>query len=74
MLDLGKQLTLCHTIASQLVGDDHPWHVLHTFQQPFEEALRMALDGRITEVCSVAALLRVALTRNGGHPDGLVER
>ncbi len=33
------------------------WH-------PFEEALRMALDGRITEVCSVAAIWRVALMRN----------
>ena len=33
------------------------WH-------PFEEALRMTLDGRITEVCSVAAILRVALMRN----------
>ena len=33
------------------------WH-------PFEEAVRMAMDGRITEVCSVAAILRVAL-RNG---------
>jgi 8-oxo-dGTP pyrophosphatase MutT (NUDIX family) len=30
------------------------WH-------PFEEAVKMALDGRITEVCSVAAILQVAL-------------
>ena len=29
--------------------------------KPFEEAVRMALDGRITEVCSVAALFQVAL-------------
>lgn len=29
--------------------------------QPFEEVVRMALDGRITEVCSVAALFQVAL-------------
>ena len=29
--------------------------------QPFEEAVRMAMDGRITEVCSVAALFQVAL-------------
>jgi len=29
----------------------------------FEEAVAMAMDGRITEVCSVAALLRVALLR-----------
>ncbi len=33
---------------------------------PFSEAVQMALDGRITEVCSVAALLRVALLRSGG--------
>lgn len=32
------------------------WH-------PFAEAVKMALDGRITEVCSVAAILRVALRR-----------
>lgn len=29
--------------------------------QPFEEAVRMAIDGRITEVCSVAAILRAAI-------------
>jgi 8-oxo-dGTP pyrophosphatase MutT (NUDIX family) len=39
--------------------------------QPFEEALRMAMDGRITEVCSVAALFRVAMMRNGKEWDGL---
>ncbi len=31
--------------------------------QPFAEAVRMAMDGRITEVCSVAALFQVALSR-----------
>jgi 8-oxo-dGTP pyrophosphatase MutT (NUDIX family) len=31
--------------------------------QPFEEAVRMAMDGHITEVCSVAALFQVALLR-----------
>jgi hypothetical protein len=41
--------------------------------QPFDEALRMAMDGRITEVCSVAALYRVAIMRNG-NADGLVGR
>jgi 8-oxo-dGTP pyrophosphatase MutT (NUDIX family) len=41
---------------------------------PFEEALQMAMDGRITEVCSVAALLHIAILRNGGRPDGLVEQ
>lgn len=31
--------------------------------KPFEEATAMAMDGRITEVCSVAAILRVAWLR-----------
>jgi 8-oxo-dGTP pyrophosphatase MutT (NUDIX family) len=31
--------------------------------KPFEEALRMAMDGQITEVCSVAAIFKVALLR-----------
>lgn len=35
------------------------WH-------PFEQAVGMAMDGRITEVCSVAAILRVAMLRNNG--------
>jgi 8-oxo-dGTP pyrophosphatase MutT (NUDIX family) len=29
---------------------------------PFDQAARMALDGRITEVCSVAAILRYAMS------------
>lgn len=33
--------------------------------RPFAEAVAMAMDGRITEVCSVAAILRVALIRSG---------
>lgn len=32
---------------------------------PFNEAIRMAMDGRITEVCSIAAILKVALLRDG---------
>ena len=31
---------------------------------PFDEAVQMALDGRISEVCSIAAILRVAFSRN----------
>jgi 8-oxo-dGTP pyrophosphatase MutT (NUDIX family) len=31
--------------------------------KPFAEAVRMAMDGRITEVCSVAAILMVAQSR-----------
>lgn len=32
--------------------------------RPFSEAVKMVLDGRITEVCSAAALLHVALMRS----------
>jgi 8-oxo-dGTP pyrophosphatase MutT (NUDIX family) len=32
--------------------------------RPFDEAVRMAVDGRITEVCSVAAILKVKILRN----------
>jgi hypothetical protein len=32
------------------------WH-------PFEESVDMVMEGRITEVCSVAAILKVAWTR-----------
>lgn len=32
--------------------------------RPFDEAVRMVMDGRITEVCSVAAILKVAVLRN----------
>ena len=39
MLDVGKHLTLRHTVASQLVGDDHPRLVLQSPEQPLEEAL-----------------------------------
>lgn len=46
--------------------------------RPFDEALQMAIDGGITEVCSVAALFRVALLRAAkpasvGSSNGLVE-
>jgi 8-oxo-dGTP pyrophosphatase MutT (NUDIX family) len=34
---------------------------------PFSEALAMAMDGRITEVCSVAALLKVELLRRANE-------
>jgi 8-oxo-dGTP pyrophosphatase MutT (NUDIX family) len=31
--------------------------------KPFEQAVKMAMDGTITEVCSIAAILRVAMMR-----------
>ena len=39
MLDVGKHLTLRHSVASQFVGDDHPRLILQSPQQPLEEAL-----------------------------------
>lgn len=33
--------------------------------KPFAEALEMVMNGRITEVCSAAAILKVALLRQG---------
>ncbi len=40
MLDARKHLTLSHTVAPQLVGHEHPRHILQTLQQSLEEALR----------------------------------
>jgi 8-oxo-dGTP pyrophosphatase MutT (NUDIX family) len=34
--------------------------------KPFGEAVKMAMDGTITEVCSIAAILRVAMLRRDG--------
>src|ERR1700761_2427381 len=34
--------------------------------RPFEEAVSMVMDGRITEVCSIAAILKVAMLRKSG--------
>src|ERR1700676_4791863 len=39
MLDVGKQMALCHAVASQLVGNEHPRYVVQTLQQAPEEAL-----------------------------------
>ena len=33
--------------------------------KPFDDAVKMAMDGTITEVCSIAAILRVAMMRLG---------
>jgi 8-oxo-dGTP pyrophosphatase MutT (NUDIX family) len=48
-----------------------PTEVLEVRWVPFDEALAMCLDGRITDALSVAAIQRVALTRVG---DGLPRR
>jgi hypothetical protein len=40
VLHAGKQLTPGDAVASQLVGHDHPRHILRTLQKPPEEVLR----------------------------------
>jgi hypothetical protein len=38
MFNLGKQLAVCHAVASQLVGHDHARHILKALQQPSKKA------------------------------------
>jgi 8-oxo-dGTP pyrophosphatase MutT (NUDIX family) len=40
-----------------------PVEEIETRWLPLEQAVRMAIDGEITEVCSVAAILRYAMSR-----------
>jgi 8-oxo-dGTP pyrophosphatase MutT (NUDIX family) len=46
-----------------------PVEEIETRWLPFDEAVRMAIDGGITEVCSVAAILRYAMRRLILTPD-----
>src|SRR4029077_9189885 len=39
MFDRRKDLTLRHAVASQLIGHDHPRHILQALQQSAKEAL-----------------------------------
>jgi hypothetical protein len=39
LLGVGKQVALCHAVASQLVSHDHPRHIVQSLQQAPEEAL-----------------------------------
>ncbi|HEX3683662.1 MAG TPA: NUDIX hydrolase [Bryobacteraceae bacterium] len=55
-------------LATELTGTDmrlDPEEDITVEWHPFEEAVRMVMDGRITEVCSMAAILKVAMLRNG---------
>ena len=54
-------------LATELTGTDmrlDPEEDITVEWHPFEEAVRMVMDGRITEVCSMAAILKVAMLRN----------
>jgi 8-oxo-dGTP pyrophosphatase MutT (NUDIX family) len=46
--------------------DQDPFEEIHTEWHPFERALQMVLDGVITEVCSVAAILKYKAVRASG--------
>jgi 8-oxo-dGTP pyrophosphatase MutT (NUDIX family) len=53
-------------LATQLTTTEtnfDPEEEISIVWKPFEEAIQMAMDGTITEVCSVAAILRVAMLR-----------
>jgi len=39
MFDLRKDLALRHAVASQLIGHDHPRHILQALQESAKEAL-----------------------------------
>jgi len=51
---------LSHTDTSFDAEED-----IRIIWKPFGEAVKMAMDGTITEVCSIAAILRVAMLRQG---------
>ena len=58
MLDAREQLTVSDAIASQLVGHNHPRHVLQTLQQPVEEAFRgVAIAPGLNEYVEYNAIL-----------------
>lgn len=74
------QQLLTVTISNSVTDESGLVYVAHELEQgepqfddtekieirrlPFDEALRMALDGRITDCLSVAGVLRLAATRN----------
>lgn len=52
------------TGLSQVASNLDPEEDIVVDWQPFPEAIRMVMDGRITEVCSVAAILMAAHLRS----------
>jgi 8-oxo-dGTP pyrophosphatase MutT (NUDIX family) len=53
-------------LATELSATDTNFDAEEDIQiiwKPFDEAAEMAMDGTITEVCSIAAILRVAMLR-----------
>jgi hypothetical protein len=43
VFDTGQALPLCRPIAFELIGDEHPWDVLASFEELAEERLRRLL-------------------------------
>jgi len=37
VLDTSQDFLLCRRVAGQLVGNDHPWHILQAYAQFAEE-------------------------------------
>jgi 8-oxo-dGTP pyrophosphatase MutT (NUDIX family) len=55
-------------LATQLTATNtnfDPEEDISIVWKPFDEVVKMAMDGTITEVCSIAAILRVAMMRLG---------
>ena len=58
MFNPGKQMTLCHAVASQLIGHDHSRHVSQALEQTFEESLRsFGISPRLNEDVEYDAVL-----------------
>ena len=64
VLDDVQSLFLATGLSATNTNFD-PEEDISIFWKPFNEAVDMALDGTITEVCSIAAILRVAMMRLG---------
>ena len=75
-LDLSNSITDERAVLYLATGLTHgeaepePSEALEIRWVPFAEALAMTLDGRITDVISVAAIQRVALARASAAADG----
>ena len=54
------------TIVTHGAADPEPTEELETRWLPFDDALAMTLDGRITDAMSIIGLQRVALARVAG--------
>jgi 8-oxo-dGTP pyrophosphatase MutT (NUDIX family) len=62
VLDDVQSLYLATGLAATSTNFD-PEEDISIVWKPFEEAVRMALNGTMTEVCSIAAILKLAMLR-----------